>query len=102
MFFQCVEALFDPVNNIKRSVKWALATHTTALFFLLTVSMAIDRCMIALAYIDNRSFPGTEIAYPGPLGYFNTGSEAMILIGIGVVPLNQWLADGLLVGSAPN
>ena len=52
LFFQCVGALLDPVNKI-RSVKWALVTHTAALFLFLTIPMAADIWIPSTEFIDH-------------------------------------------------
>ena len=61
--------------------------------------MSLDRQ--SATYVDNRNFPGIDGELPpGPLGYeVLGGSDPFIIIPNLTTMLNQWLADGLLVGS---
>lgn len=91
----------SPANAVRRSVKWVLVAHSVALFSFLTVTVAMDRYWASAMYIDGREFPGTDGTPPGPVGYdfayFNAAPS--ITIYYAMFPLNQWLADGLLVCS---
>ena len=104
LFFQCIGALVDPANNIGRGVKWGLVAHTTALFLFLMIPTALDLYQASIEFIDNRSFPGTEeIPAPGPIGYVvSLNLDPVTIVFITMFPLNQWLADGLLVISISN
>ena len=102
LFFQCMSALLYPVRRTAKSIKWGLVVHTAAMFSFLTIGLAMNRNTLSASYIDDREFPGGDTALPGPLGYLNfafsdqkvTNSVAFLMF-----PLNQWLADGLLVSS---
>ena len=89
-----MEALIEPVDNIRRRVKWGLAIHTTALFLFLTIHTTMDLRLLSIGYIDNRNFPGT-----GPLGHDDSAnfSTAFVVIYTVMFPLSQWLVDGFLV-----
>ena len=92
--------LFSPANPIKKSVKWALVAHTVAMFLILTLSTAVYLNDTSIIYIDNREFPGSDEYPPGPIGYFTIlYTKATTTLVNCMFPLNQWLADGLLVGS---
>jgi hypothetical protein len=85
---------------MRKRVKWGLSVHTIVMFSFTTAGAAIDRNFISLSLIDNRGFPGIGATPPGPLGYLSLaatdGRSALLHI---IFPLNQWLADGLLVSS---
>ena len=101
MFFQCMGALFNPVNHKNGGIKWPLVAHTVAMFSLATVYTGMILDVLSVAYIDNRAFPGVgDMIPPGPLGYqLLIFSDAINLVPNLVVILNSWLADGLLVSS---
>lgn len=100
-------ALLNPVDLGKKgSIKWGLVAFASAMFTFATISTATNLDIQSISYINNREFTSTEaegVSIPGPMGY-------QVLISanaINVTPytmffLNQWLADGLLVGSVPN
>ena len=98
LFFQCMATLLNPPNPIRKGIRWALVAHTVALFLFLIIPFGIDFDYFSTEYINNRVFPGNDKFPPGPIGYdgllvlkaTNTVFNAMF-------PLNQWLADGLLV-----
>ena len=96
--------MFNPTNRMKASVRWGLAAHTTAMFSFLTIPAAMRFNTQSVGYIDGREFPGVEGALPpGPLGYqYSTYTKAILVVTNIMYPLNQWLADGLLVGSPSN
>ena len=99
MFFQCMDALFDPVNRAKGGTKWPLVAHTAAMFSFVTVYIATSLDLQSISYIDNREFPGIDgLVPPGPLGYqLSIYYKAINLVPNLMVLLNNWLADGLLV-----
>lgn len=86
---------------MRKSVKWGLVAHTVALFLFVTTRVAMDQYAVSADYIDNRGFSGSGRSFPGPLGYdsvhFTIGP--FIYVYFGTFPLNQWLADGLMVSS---
>ena len=52
-----------------------------------------------VSYIIGREFPGNDDYPPGPFGYgYLLYTHAVSTIYAVMFPLNQWLADGLLVG----
>jgi len=53
------------------------------------------------SFIDNREFPGVPDVLPaGPIGYqYFIYSRPLTIIPNLMFLLNNWLADGLLVGS---
>jgi hypothetical protein len=95
-----MSALLNPVKLMRRSIKWALIAHTTTMFSLLTVSAAIALALVSDGYIDNREFPGSATIPPGPFG--SPWPNALTVVSVLGFPLNQWLADGLLVSFIPN
>ena len=103
LFFQCMSVLLNPVNPMKRGINWALIAHTVAMLTFLTIPVGIDLSTLFILYINNRDFPGRGEYPPGPLGYdvvLNSNATSTVLF---VMPsLNQWLADGLLVGLISN
>ena len=103
LFFQCMWALLSPTNPISRSIRWALVVHTVALFLFLTIPLGVDLDYLSIEYINNREFTGNNAFQPGPLGYDDVlhTEETGTLFNV-MFPLNQWLADGLLVRPASN
>ena len=99
LFFRCMGALLNPVNRIRGVTKWGLVAHTVAMFLLLTFAIADDLNDRSNSYIDERNFPGDDELPPGPFGSMSLISiKGIHLAYAAVFPLNQWLADGLLVG----
>lgn len=103
LFFQCIGALFDPLNRTRsRGIKWGLVVHTTVMFLLLTVATAMGLNLQSISHIDNREFLTNQFP-PGPIGYkFLIYSKAISLVPNLTFQLNQWLADGLLVSFVLN
>ena len=101
LFFHCMAALLDPVNRRREGIKWGLVTYTVVMFSFVTVFTAMNLNVQSISFIDNREFPGVEgVLPPGPLGYqFFIYSRALSVIPNVMFLLNNWLADGLLVGS---
>ena len=100
LFFQCMNALLGLADTIRGGLRWALVAYTVALFSFLTMPILIDMCYLSLEYINNRGFAGCDEYFPGPLGYdelLNTKPTATFYDF--TFPMNQWLADGLLVGT---
>ena len=92
-----MNALLDPVNRARGSIKWGLVAHTAATFTFVTIYIALNLNIQSLAFIDNREFPGTEAIPPGPAGY----QWSILSKPVGIAPtpmlvLNNWLIDGLL------
>jgi hypothetical protein len=102
LFFQCMNALLNPVNRAGGRIKWLLVTHTTAMFLFVTVFTGMYLNLQSISFIDNREFPGnaTLPLPPGPLGYQHLiYNEPVSLVSRFMFMLNNWLADGLLVSS---
>lgn len=99
LFFKCITVLFDPVHRRGAGIKWGLVSFTLVMFSLATVRTAISINFLSISYIDNRDYPGVEGEFaPGPVGYQGTVSnEPINVIPYAIIPLNSWLADGLLV-----
>ena len=96
-------ALLNPTNRTKGGIRWGLVVHSAALFLNATVSLAIGLYILSLSYIDDREFPGADGQPPGPFGYgWPPQFTALNVISASLIPVNQWLVDGLLVSSALN
>ena len=103
LFFQCIATLLNPTNPIRKGVRWAFVAHTISLFLLVTIPFGIDFDYSSTEYINNREFPGNDEFPPGPLGYdylLSLGATSTVFDAM--FPLNQWLADGLLVSPVSN
>ena len=104
LFFQCLTALFNPVSHRREGVRWGLVSYTVAMFSFVTVLAGMGLNLASISYIDNREYPGdiSKSLSPGPLGYQNLiRHTALSIIPNLMFFLNNWLADGLLVGSLP-
>jgi hypothetical protein len=103
LLFQCMSALLDPVHHTAKGFKWGLVAHTVAMFLTATIGVVTSRNIFSSSFIDRREFHGVE-GYPsGPTGYQNFANlnEGFVIKVVRLMfPLNQWLADGLLVSSA--
>ena len=103
LFFQCTATLLDRANPIRKGIKWTLVAHTVALFLFLTIPFGIYFNYLSIDYINNREFPGNNEFPPGPLGYTGLlNLKATTTVFDAMFPLNQWLADGLLVSPILN
>ena len=99
LFFQCVGSLLNPDNRMKRGVKWSLIAHSVAMFLFISLPASMHLKTQSLSYVENREFPGAGPLPPGPLGYqYFTSYDPIEVFPKVMFPLNQWLADGLLVG----
>jgi len=96
LFFNCMVALFKPANRRGQGIKWGLASYTVVMFSLVTVLTGIKGHILSISYIDNRNFDGGPDHYESAMAY-----KAMFVIPRAAQRLNNWLADGLLVGSLP-
>lgn len=99
LFFQCTTALLAPVNHVRGNIRWVLVAHTTSMFLIITLAIAMGLDLQSISHIDNREFPGAENGIPpGPLGYKQfIRNTAISIVPNGIFQLNQWLADGLLL-----
>lgn len=103
LFFQCMGTLLGPDNRMKKGVKWGLVAHTMVMFSFTSIACVIEGRGRIISYVDNREFPGVEGEFPpGPYGFLSERHGPTTPIGILMFPLNQWLADGLLVGIVQN
>ena len=101
LFFNCMGALINPVNRRGQGIKWGLVSYTVVMFVFVTIYTTMNLNIQSISYIDNREFPGIEgVLPPGPFGYqWFIYSKALCVISNAMFLLNNWLADGLLVGS---
>ena len=96
-----MNALLGPTSRTRGGSKWGLVAHTVALFSIATISVATGLYVLSASYIDGREFPGARGLTPGPFGYeLLPKFTAISIVSNSVVQVNQWLVDGLLVGSA--
>ena len=92
------------LNRARGDIRWGLVALTTAMFTLTTIILASFLDIMSISYINNRGFPSLNGApLSGPLGYqMSTYRKGISFVAPIMVPVNQWLADGLLVSSASN
>ena len=104
LFFKCMTTLLNPAHHRGEHVKWGIVSYTVAMFSLATVQTAMLFHIESISYIDNREFSGLgDVIPPGPYGYqLFISPEAINIIPSVALTLNNWLADGLLVGSLFN
>ena len=90
------------LNRARGDVRWGLVALATAMFTLTTIILASFLDTMSISYINNRGFHSLNGApLSGPLGYqTSTYRKAISFAASIMVPVNQWLADGLLVSSA--
>ena len=101
LFFKCIVALLDPAHRRGGGIKWGLVSYTVAMFSLATLCTAMNLHLQSISYIDNREFASEEGLYPGPIGYFDSlYSDVLNVVPNVALCLNNWLADGFLVGSS--
>ena len=100
VFFHCMAALLSPVDRRRGGIKWGHVSYTVLMFSLATVYTATNLNVQSVSFIDNREFPGVEgVLPPGPLGYLWYNSRVLCTVPNLMFLLNNWLADGLMVGS---
>ena len=99
LFFQCMVALLDPINRTRGGIKWGFVVHTVAMFLIFMMTAALDPQARSIFYVDDRNFHGNDEIIPEALGYhwYRPSIEAIGTASNVAFPLNQWLADGLLV-----
>ena len=96
-FFRCMSAL---LGRARRDIKWVLVAHTVTMFSCVTISTPGGPYLQYISYVDNRGFPGTDVIPPGPVGYeYLVATDPLNSLFYVTFYLNQWLADGFLVGS---
>ena len=91
------------LNRTRKSIKWGFVAHIAAMFVFATINVAMTLDIQSISYVDYRDFSGGDsVSLPGPFGYqFFIFSTAINGVPNIMFFLNQWLADGLLVGSVP-
>jgi len=100
LFFQCMTALFNPVNRRRQGTRWWLISYTIIMFLVATAFTGMTLHVGSISYIDNRKFTGVKDVFPpGPLGYQSFIRSTAFIIADFLPLLNYWLADGLLVSS---
>ena len=99
LFFQCMAGLFNPVRRKGDRIKWGLVSYTVITFLIATVATVMNLDFQSVSYVDNREFPGVGgVSPPGPLAYqMSAPTSAISIVSNVSFPLNNWLADGLLV-----
>ena len=95
-------ALINPANRRRHGIKWGLVSYTAIMFSFVTIFTAMNLNIQSISYIDNREFPGVDTTLPpGPLGYqWFLYSDVLTIVPNLMFLLNNWMADGLLVGSS--
>jgi len=102
LFFKCMTALFNPVYRRGEGIKWGFVFYTAIMFSLVTVHLTTNLHVLSISYIDNREFAGpvNGVVLHGPYGYqASINFKAISVIPRAAFRLNNWSADGLLVGS---
>ena len=103
LFLRCMSVLLSPTNSIRRGVKSALVFHTMAMFAFLTIPIVMNAINLSTCYINDREYPGNDKSPPGPIGYsYVLDRKTETFVFDAMFPLNQWLADGLLVRLVSN
>ena len=77
-------------------MRWGLVALTTAMFLFSTITLALNPNALSFSYIDSRGH--RPLVFSGPLGYWLEKDTIGTILTI-MISLNQWLADGLSVGS---
>jgi len=95
--------LLDPTDRV-RGIKRVLVDHTVMRFLFVTIFTATTPAVRSIGYINNREFNGINRRIPRPIGYFwiVLYPKAINIIPETMFLFNNWLADGIPVGSVPN
>ena len=83
LFFQCMDALFDPTHRKGEGIKWVVTSYTVVMFSVVTVFTVMS---LGGQIPEFRDWIGNAPVIPS----FPPIPNIMLL-------LNYWLADGLLV-----
>jgi len=95
LFFKCMTALLGSAHRRGERIKWGLVSYTMITFLLATTYTGMILHEISISYIDNRNFPDN-----GPYGYQALISRTVVgFVRRTTFRLDNWLADGLLVGN---
>ena len=115
LFFRCMGAM---LNRTRGDIRWGLVALTAAMFSFATITLTSYLNTLSISYSRDLNFPvppgpqpgsnNPPIAQPGPPGPppGPLGFQVFIcrmpfsIIAYILLPVNQWLADGLLVGRA--
>ena len=103
LFFQCMNALLNPLSRSRGDIKWLLVAHTVVTFLFVTAYTAVNLEILSISYVGNREYTGDGDLPSGPLGYeFLSYSKPIGAVSTFTFLLNNWQADGLLVSSTSN
>ena len=92
-----MNTLLDPAIRTRGSIKWGLVAHTVAMFSSVTVYIGMNLNVHSISYVDNREYSN------GPLIFqYTIFTKAIFAVPNFMLPLNQFLADGLLVSPILN
>jgi hypothetical protein len=95
--------LLGPISRTKKGIGRGLVLQTVAMFTFITIYNALQLVVQSFSYINNREFPGNHNYPPGPLAFWFPGFESTsLIVTAAILPLNQFLADGLLVSVVSN
>ena len=95
LFFQSLDALLHPT---KGKIKWGFVVHAVAMFSSLTISITIILNQLSISFIDDRDAAIiTDASGKSPPFQVLVSTPTTHLVSGLMFPLNQWLADGLLV-----
>ena len=94
-------ALLNFAHRREEGIKWWLVFYTLAMFSFVTVYTGMNLYIQSISFIDNRQdVPAYSPRASGPLNYqHNFRQTSLGLIPNTMFNLNNWLADGFLVGS---
>ena len=93
--------LLDPVHRRGEGIKWGVVSYTVIIFSFATVFTTTNLNIQSLSYIDNREF---IVDATLSIGGAVLDQEVLSKNALSIIPtlmflLNNWLADGFLVGS---
>ena len=86
---------------------WGLAAHTVVMFLCLTISVVMELSQLSKFHIDERRSGALTLTNMGIFAPWGTptgdnGHVTQYVLSSLMFPLNQWLADGLLVNHVSN
>ena len=95
LFIQSLGALLHPT---KGRIKWGLVVHAAAMFSSLTISITVILNQLSISFVDRRNaiFILDSSGKSPPFQVLSSTPTTNLISGL-MFPLNQWLADGLLV-----
>ena len=96
-------ALLNLGERTRERVRWGLVAYVTTAFLFVTVFITATLDRQSTSFINNQDFRGFKDIPSGPLGHqMFIYSKMICVIPNIMLMLNNWLADGLLVGSVSN